>query len=575
MTQFTEFRSAAGKGKSPRPGIFGRDSDLEVPADLPEVSLPDIVVGADTAQIWRLSLSEAINIALRNGDVVRLLAGDQVIASGVTSFDPAIADANRRAAVAAFDATFNMGYQANRYNQPPATVFGPGIPANTRRDDATLTASLVKPWGNGGSTSVGYNPSTGYLYFPSGATGIYNPRYASSVELLIKQPLLQGAGVAVNRAPIRIAQLQADQSVWEVKEATLALVRSVEEAYWSLQAAHSAWQAIDDVLPLIDGVVHIQEERLREELEIPSEVAKTRAERAGLRQSQIQARSDALQKELNLRNLLGLPPNDGFTIKPTDEPLHAPLQIDPRRAMQLAADNRPSLMLQRLGIRVKEVELDVATNGLRPQLDFQALYRANGLSDNVGDSLDMMFQNQYTDWTLGANFSIPIGRRAARANLQAAELVLHRNRLLLRQELHATAHRLGDLLRQIEATYEQFEQVDIRARETKEWMKGSQARYEDPPPGDDGQDWLLAALNDYLIAIRASADTASERAVLLAQYNSLLATFEEAQGTLLESHQIQFEGDPILQARSQPWMQGNKGMIQPEVWNLASEESAL
>lgn len=539
-----------------------------VPAvDLPNVPLPKVSVTPEANESWSLSLREAVTIALRNSDVIRTLEGDQVHASGVTTFDPAVLDAYFRSANAIFDPTLRVSYIGDKYNQPPSTFFGPGIPANTRRDDGTLTAALVKPWATGGSTSIAYNPSTGYLFFPNGTSGLFNPKITSNIEISGRQPLLRGAGIDVNRAPIRIAQLQTGQSVWDVKQATLALVRSVEEAYWNLQAAQAAMRAIDDILPFIDDVVHIQEERLEEERTIRAEVAKARAQQASFRQSRINARSEVLKQELHLRNLLGLPPDDGLTIIPSLPPSRAPLQIDPVATMRIAADNRPELMRQRLGIRIREMELIVAENGLKPQLDLQALYRTNGLSDNLSDSLTMTIQNQFTDWSAGATFSMPLGRRAARASFEAAELVLSRERMLLRQKLHATAHQLGDLLRQLEAVRDEYDQAEIRVRETEEWLKGARARYEDPPPGAEGQDWLLLALNDYLLAMRTRAEANTEIAVILARYNTLLATLEEAQGILLTSYDISLDGDPILHARTSP-LNMKEEVIEPDMWDL-------
>ena len=543
-------------------------SEVVRPADLPSIPLPEIVVTSESNEAWPLTVREAVNIALRNSQVIRTLEGDQVTSTGVTNYDPAIFDALRQAAVAAFDTTANLSYTGNRFNQPPATVFGPGIPANTRRDDGTLAASLVKPWATGATTSVAYSPNPGYLYFPNGTSGLFNPKYTSSTELLIKQPLLRGAGIDVNRAPIRIAQLRADQSIWDVKQATLALVRSVEEAYWSLQAAHAALHAIEDILPSIDSVVKIQQERFEEERTIRAEVAKARAQQATFRQACIDARANALNQELHLRNLLGLPPNDGLTIVPSDPASEAPLNFDPIEIVQTAANNRPELMRQRLGIRIGEMNLIVAESGFQPQLDLQALYRTNGLSDNVGDSLDMMLQNKYTDWAAGANFSMPLGRRAARANQQAAELELRRERMELRQKLHATAHRLSDVLRQLESVRYQYDEAKVRVSETEIWLEGSRSRYEDPPPGGDGQDWLLLALNDYLQALRSRADSITVRVKLLAQYNTLLATLQEVQGTLLSNYDIQLAGDPISQAHNSRWLPGSEPQIDPEIWNL-------
>jgi outer membrane protein TolC len=555
-------------------GLDPTYTEFVPPADLPPLPIPQVTSTPEVNQVWSLSLREAVNIALRNSNVIRTLGGDQVSATGVTTYDPAVFEASRRAAIAAFDATLNIGLNASRYNQPPSTFFGPGLPENTRRDDGTLSASLVKPWATGGTTSVAYNPPTGYLFFPNGTSGLFNPAYSSNVELFAKQPLLKGAGVDVARAPIRIAQLQADQSVWDVKQATLALVRSVEQAYWSLQAAQAGLQAIDDTLPFIDDVVHIQEERLAEERTIRAEVAKARGQQASFRQSRIAARAEAIKQELLLRNLLGLPPQDGLRIVPSAQPSRAPLQVDPAATMRIATENRPDLMRQRLGIRIREMQLIVAENGLKPQLDLQALYRTSGLSDTPGASFDMMAQNKFTDWTVGANFSVPLGRRAAHANQQAAELLLSRDRMVLRQQLHATAHRLSDLFRQLEAVRNQYDQVEIRVRETEEWLKGSRSRYEDPPPGGDGQDWLLAALNDYLLSIRAQADSKTERAQLLAQYNTLLASLEEAQGTILASYDIVLDGDPTVQARLSSPLSGSPWHTDPAIWNLNAGDAA-
>lgn len=556
---------------TPQSLILQDDLDIVPPVDLPQIPLPPVAGTPELNETWPLSLREAVNIALRNSEILRTLDGEDVISSGVTTFDPGVVEASREAAVAAFDATLKVGYSGNQYHQPPSTFFGPGIPANARRDDGTLTASLVKPWMTGGSASVAYNPMTGYLFFPDGTSGIFNPKHTATFEISARQPLLKGAGLEVNRAPIRVAQLRADQSVWDVKQATLALVRSVEEAYWNLQAAQAALRAIDDVLPYIDDVVHIQEERLKEERTIRAELAKARAQQATFRQQRINARSEALKQELLLRNLMGLPPENGLTIVPSLQPTRAPLAADPAATMRIAADNRPILMSQRLRIRIREMELLVAENGLKPQLDLQALYRTNGLSDNVGESLSMALKNQYTDWSAGANFSVPLGRRAGRANLHAAELILSRERLLLRQELHATAHRLGDLFRQLDAAQNEFGQAEIRVRETQEWLKGARSRYEDPPPGADGQDWLLLALNDYLQAIRSAADANTEVALILARYNTLLATLEEEQGILLASYDIQLDGDPIQSARATSW-KIEQELIEPSVWDLREGE---
>src|SRR6185369_386392 len=247
-----------------------------------------------------------------------------------------------------------------------------------------------------------------------------------------------------------------------------------------------------------------------------------------------------------LRNLMGLEPYDGRTIVPTDTPTQAPLHIDPMDTMRTALDFRPDIVRQRLNVRRRELELLIAQNARLPQLDLQALYRTNGLEERLDDSLSQMFSHQFIDWQFGASFTMPIGNRAPTANLRAVELQLRRENAMLQQAAHATAHRLSDILRQLESFRSQYDETRIRVRDTSTWLEGSKLRYEDPPPAGDGQDWLLLALNDYLLALRAKTDAATDAAQILAQYNVWLARLEEAKGTLLAAHNVELQDDPAF-----------------------------
>lgn len=508
-----------------------------------EGPLPRIAVDPEAAEVWGLALPEAMQIALRNSQVFRTLDGGGVGASSATDFDPGIAELRRQAAIAAFDTLFTAAYVGSRINQPSGTFFGPGITATTRRDEGDFVASLVKPLVTGGQARISYNPPLGYLFLPKGSRGL-NPLYTSNIELELRQPLLRGAGAEVNRAPIRIAGLKADQSVWDVKQSAMALVRSVEEAYWQLQATHATLKALDDLLPLMEGIVRLEEERLAAERSVKADLGKAIAQLATFRQQRIQTRTTAIQRELQLRNLLGLPPADGRTIVPTDQPAQAPLAVDPEATIRAATENRPDLMRQRLAVRIREMELLVAQNLGRPQLDLLALYRMNGLGNRLDDSLQQMVTNEFTDWTLGMNFAMPIGNRVPTANLRAAELQLQKENAFLRQNLHATSHLLSDLLRQLDAARAQYEQARKRVEGTGDWLYGARIRYEDPPPAAEGQDWLLLALNDYLLALQSQVAATRDAAAFLAEYNVVLARLEEAKGTLLASLGIDLADDP-------------------------------
>ena len=491
-----------------------------------------------------LRLRDAIQWSLSTSDVVKTLEGGGVQIEGTTHYDPKIQWARSDAAHTAFDPKLSASYFGTHVNEPPDSFFGPGISLNTRRDEGDFLASVSKPWATGATTSVGYLPPLGYLYFPNGVNNQFNPIYSSSLVLEARQPLLRGAGMKVNLAPLRIAQLRAEQSLWEVKQATLAQVRSVEEAYWDLQAALVTLEAMEFVLPLVTEVVRIERYRAQSERATRADVARATIQSDQFQQQRLRARNSVVEKELRLRNLMGLEVVDGVRLVPVDLPTRQSFTLDHAAAVANAIENRPDLVRQRLGVRIREMEYDVARNGLKPQLDLRAIYRTSGNGQQLDDSLKLMSDFQYSTWTLGLTFSIPLGNRAAKANLRAEEQQLFRDRALLRQATTNISFRLMDMIRETETTFAEYELALRRVQNTQEWLRAARIRFSNPPPAGGSQDWLLLALYDYQAALRQHIEATTDAGLLLARYNTQLARVEEAQGILLENRGIDLTNDP-------------------------------
>ena len=491
-----------------------------------------------------LRLRDAIQCSLSKSDVVMTLESGGVQIDGATHYDPKIEWARSDAARAGFDPKLSASYFGTQVNEPPDSFFGPGISLNTRRDEGDFLASISKPWATGATTSVGYLPPLGYLYFPNGVNNQFNPIYSSSLAFEARQPLLRGAGTKVNLAPLRIAQLRAEQSLWEVKQATLAQVRSVEEAYWDLQAALVTLDAMEFVLPLVTEVVRIERYRAQSERATRADVARATIQSDQFQQQRLRARNGVVEKELRLRNLMGLEVVDGVRLVPVDLPTRESFTLDHAAAVANAIEHRPDLVRQRLGVRIREMEYDIARNGLKPQLDLRAIYRTSGNGQQLDDSLQLMSDFQYSTWTLGLMFSIPLGNRAAKANLRAEEQQLFRERALLRQATQNISFRLMDMIREAETTFAEYELALRRVQNTQEWLRAARIRFSNPPPAGGSQDWLLLALYDYQAALRQQIDATTDAGLLLARYNTQLARIEEAQGILLENRGIDLTDDP-------------------------------
>ena len=100
-----------------------------------------------------------------------------------------------------------------------------------------------------------------------------------------------------------------------------------------------------------------------------------------------------------------------------------------------------------------------ADNAALPQLDATALYRWNGLTGKTAADGDASRREpgQFTDWSVGVNFSVPLGLRQGRAQVREQDLIILRDRANLEQGLHAAAHDLATTVRDLRAAYEQYQ----------------------------------------------------------------------------------------------------------------------
>jgi len=128
------------------------------------------------------------------------------------------------------------------------------------------------------------------------------------------------------------------------------------------------------------------------------------------------------------------------------------------------------------------------------------------------------------------NFSVPIGLRAARAQLRQRELIIARDRANLDQALHAASHLLATALRSLDQQYEQylaFKEARAAARYNLEVQLQT----------------FRNSLTNFIPVLQAITDwgnAITNEAAAVAQYNTLLAELEQQTGTILETHGVGF-----------------------------------
>jgi outer membrane protein TolC len=493
-------------------------------------------------------LDEAIRIALQNSEVVRVIAGDQAVSSGATVYDPAAAATRIDQQRARFDPALSV---SNTFNQldNPAAYFDFTTPALAsigafKIQDYTLQAGVTQatPVGGTAGVQVGVssddfggvrllNPDNPFT-FPI-AINPLDPSTRTAVEFSYVQPLLQGAWIRANVAPIVIAQLDTEISYYQLKRSVQELVRSTIEAYWGLVAARvDAWirrQQVKDTQFAYERAAARQKRGLAD----ASEVAQTRAAFATFRANLITAEGELLQREAVLRNVLGLPPADDVQLMPVTQLATQEASLDWDQLVAAAESQRPDVAERKLAVEAAEQYLILARNTAWPRVDLVGQYRMNGLGGISPTGRDVSSSGgQYTDWTLGINASMPLRTRQVRSDLRRQELELARQRANLQQKIHEAVHQLGTSYRRTVQFFEEYQAF----REARE---AAQANLQDQTAEyHRGRTFYLNVLQ----AISGWGDAVTSEARALARYNLELANLERDAGTILEFHGIELLG---------------------------------
>jgi outer membrane protein TolC len=520
-----------------------RDSWQMPKAPLPQVAPPVTVADPEPpVPPEELSLDKAIEIALANSQVVRILTGVTATASGQTIYDAAISNTQIDVARAVFDPVLTLKNAANRFDKP-AAIFDPTSPIgisipHAQTDQYSLSAILQKKTLIGGTFGVDgeytwtrFPPSPFSSTTGLSATAPLNPQAQSSVTLSYTQPVLRGAGLAPNLAPIVIARINTELSFYQYKDSVQELVRGVVEAYWNVVFARTDQWVKKQQVEQGQFAYDLAAARQRAGIGNAAQTAQAKSALANFKAALVGADASVLQREAALRNIMRLPPTVPPRLTLTTPALQA--KVEPRweELLQLAGTERPDLIELKLSIEADRQNWIIANNNAMPQLDLVSYYRLNGLQGVTPTGVTAGTRpGEFFDWSAGINLSVPLGMRQDRARLRSAQLTLVRDQANLAQGMHNAIHILAGNVRNVAQYYAQFQayrEARVAARENLDQQlasfRANQVIYLN----------VLQAISDWGTAISSEAQA-------LALYNTELANLERQSGTILQTHGVRF-----------------------------------
>ncbi|HIC91551.1 MAG TPA: TolC family protein [Syntrophaceae bacterium] len=304
--------------------------------------------------------------------------------------------------------------------------------------------------------------------------------YLDSIELDITQNLLRGWGYDVNRTRITIAENQYQISRHQLREAIMEVLALVENTYWDLCSALEALRVkkvslkrAEEFLELNKALVEVGRLPYIDLIQAEAEVAKRK-------EDVILAQRDVRLNQLKLIQIVN-PSNSPDMWKSVPQPLtkpeFTPYEPNIEESLRLAFENRPDIIMAKLGIQNDQLSVREAKNQLFPQLDLVSRISLRGRDDDHSDAFGYTFGGGYYDWYVGLTFSFPLKNRKARAAFRKAKLTKKGSEISFEDIEQLTQVEVRSAIIQLEANRERIQATKLARRLAEEKLKREEEKF--------------------------------------------------------------------------------------------------
>ena len=351
------------------------------------------------------------------------------------------------------------------------------------KDTTTVTnnfsARLNQLVPTGGTLSVTMD---GYKTDSNRTGTTINPRYGTTLTFSFNQPLLRNFGMKMTRRDIFVAQNNFETSRAQFKDSLINTVYSIEEAYWNLKYNIELLKVREQSLKLAEDLLEKNKRSVEVGTMAPIEILTAESEVATRTADIIAVQAQIQNYEEQLKTLLNMaeenPDIDDFRINPIDSPDSEYRQVDLQKSIQTALKNRADLVVTKLNIDTRQLNLSYAKNQLLPDLNLQASYWSPGVSGDqilylnnnplsgvivgvipggVSGALKDTVGFNYQNWNIALTLDIPISSFLSKASYSQAKVNLKQSLLQLKnQELQAILE-VKNAVRTLQSDFQQVE----------------------------------------------------------------------------------------------------------------------
>jgi outer membrane protein TolC len=293
------------------------------------------------------------------------------------------------------------------------------------------------------------------------------PAITSGFRAQVRQHLLQGLSWNANRRFISIAKNNREISDVAFRSQVINTVAQVENIYWDLVSAYDDVGVKERSLALAQKTLDDNKRRVEIGDLAPIEITRAESDVATRQQDLIISQTNLQLQQLLIKNAI---------TRNMSDPVLAAAEVVPTSTMQLPAQepvvpvqdlvndalqHSPDLAQSRIDLVNREITRKATRNELLPTLDFVGFYGASALAGEqnlagtcgsatappfpncnppgtiprtgFGNAFSRLFGNDFPDYSIGLNLTIPIRNRAAQADQVRSGLEYRQSQMRLQQ----------------------------------------------------------------------------------------------------------------------------------------------
>jgi outer membrane protein TolC len=467
-----------------------------------------------TRQI-ELSLQDCISLALKSNLSIR-----------IQRINPQIQDSLLLMTRGKYDPSLNFGINTSHSEDGSQALSS--SQSNQKSNAQSYSFGITDPFITGGEYEISLNGSH------SKSDSSISPTYRSGTVFSVNQPLMEGFGVGVNRAPILIAKNNKDISLLRLKSQLIGDLSDVQNTYWelifaieNLKVQELSLKQAQDLLNLNLKLKENDKANISDVLQAQSAVASREADVLTSRDA-IRNSEDDLKR---ITNIIQDQSQWDITIVPTDSPSFEEVQANLQESITTAIEKRPEYKQAKLNVENDDLTIMMAKNQKLPIMDLDGSLGLNGLGDEFGKPFSQVGKAENKSWTAGIALNVPLGGKASKGNLKKSQLEKEQDLLALKDQEQQIISEVRSSVRQIDTGKKRI----LATTKAEEFAKQVLATEE--------KKYALGLSTSYdLLLFQASLATATRSRIRAAiDYRKSIVSLYQSQGVTLEKLNINIE----------------------------------